>query len=100
MCDALSILGEREVRPWVPMVVTLAAGQNKSSEIVLSALVRARFCELLMWVGLGRDLRNSAFRRGNADSLEHRTQDRRPRPSLRMCRRDGRGRPSSIIARG
>src|SRR5206468_634036 len=28
-------------------VVTLAAGQNRSSEIVLSALVRARFCELL-----------------------------------------------------
>jgi c-di-GMP-related signal transduction protein len=44
---ALSILGEREVRRWVRLVVTLAAGQNKSSEIVLSALVRARFCELL-----------------------------------------------------
>jgi c-di-GMP-related signal transduction protein len=44
---ALSILGEREVRRWVRMVATLAAGQNKSSEIVLSALVRARFCELL-----------------------------------------------------
>jgi len=27
--------------------VTLSAGQNKSSELVLSALVRARFCELL-----------------------------------------------------
>jgi len=44
---ALSILGEREVRRWVRLVVTLAAGQNKASEIVLSALVRARFCELL-----------------------------------------------------
>ncbi len=44
---ALSILGEREVRRWVRLVVTLAAGQNKSSELVLSALVRARFCELL-----------------------------------------------------
>ncbi len=44
---ALSILGEREVRRWVRMVVTLAAGQNKASEVVLSALVRARFCELL-----------------------------------------------------
>lgn len=37
---ALSILGEREV-------ATLGAGQGKSSELVLSALVRARFCELL-----------------------------------------------------
>ena len=45
--DALSMLGEREVRRWVRLVVTLAAGQEKSSELVLSALVRARFCELL-----------------------------------------------------
>ena len=44
---ALSILGEREVRRWVRLVVTLSAGQNRSSEIVSSALVRARFCELL-----------------------------------------------------
>ena len=44
---ALSILGEREVRRWVRLVVTLAAGQNRSSDLVLSALVRARFCELL-----------------------------------------------------
>jgi EAL and modified HD-GYP domain-containing signal transduction protein len=44
---ALAIMGEREVRRWVRLVVTLAAGQNKSSDLVLSALVRARFCELL-----------------------------------------------------
>jgi c-di-GMP-related signal transduction protein len=44
---ALSMLGEREVRRWVRLVVTLAAGQNKSSDLVLSALVRGRFCELL-----------------------------------------------------
>jgi len=44
---ALSMLGEREVRRWVRLVVTLAAGQNKSIDLVLSALVRARFCELL-----------------------------------------------------
>jgi EAL and modified HD-GYP domain-containing signal transduction protein len=44
---ALSLLGEREVRRWVRLVATLGAGQNKSSELVLAALVRARFCELL-----------------------------------------------------
>ena len=44
---ALSIMGEREVRRWVRLVVTLAAGQGKSSDLVLSAMVRARFCELL-----------------------------------------------------
>jgi EAL and modified HD-GYP domain-containing signal transduction protein len=44
---ALSILGEREVRRWIRLVATLGAGQGKSSELVLSAMVRARFCELV-----------------------------------------------------
>jgi c-di-GMP-related signal transduction protein len=44
---ALAVLGEREVRRWVRLVATLAAGQGKPSDLVLSALVRARFCELL-----------------------------------------------------
>jgi len=44
---ALSILGEREVRRWIRLVATLGAGQGKASDLVLAALVRARFCELL-----------------------------------------------------
>jgi c-di-GMP-related signal transduction protein len=44
---ALSILGEREVRRWIRLVATLGAGQGKTSDLVLAALVRARFCELL-----------------------------------------------------
>ncbi|HXM65921.1 MAG TPA: HDOD domain-containing protein [Candidatus Acidoferrum sp.] len=44
---ALSILGEREVRRWIRLVAALGAGQGKSSDLVLAALVRARFCELL-----------------------------------------------------
>lgn len=44
---ALSMLGEREIRRWVRLVATVGAGQQKSSELVYSALVRARFCELL-----------------------------------------------------
>jgi len=44
---ALSILGEREVRRWIRLVASLGAGQDKSSHLVLAALVRARFCELL-----------------------------------------------------
>ena len=45
---ALALLGEREVRRWVRLVATLAAGSGKSSELVLSALTyAARFCELL-----------------------------------------------------
>jgi EAL and modified HD-GYP domain-containing signal transduction protein len=44
---ALALLGEREVCRWVRLVATLNAGQDKPSELVTSALVRARFCELL-----------------------------------------------------
>ena len=41
------MLGEREVRRWVRLATTLVASQSRSSDLVLSALVRARFCELL-----------------------------------------------------
>jgi EAL and modified HD-GYP domain-containing signal transduction protein len=44
---ALSMLGEREIRRWVTLVATVSAGEGKCSELVVSALVRARFCELL-----------------------------------------------------
>jgi c-di-GMP-related signal transduction protein len=44
---ALSMLGEREVRRWVRLVAAVGAGEEKPSDLVLSALVRARFGELL-----------------------------------------------------
>jgi len=44
---ALTLLGEREVRRWVRLVATLTVGEKRSSELVVSAMVRARFCELL-----------------------------------------------------
>ena len=44
---ALAILGERELRRWIRLVATLGAGENRPSELVLSALVRAHYCELL-----------------------------------------------------
>lgn len=44
---ALSILGDREVRRWVRLIATVGAGQDKTSDLVLCALVRARFGELL-----------------------------------------------------
>lgn len=43
---ALTMLGEREVRRWIRLVATLGAGQDKPTELVLSALTRGRFCEL------------------------------------------------------
>jgi len=55
---ALTLLGERETRRWLHLVATLAAGRSKTSALILAALVRARFCELL-----GRELgrRDSDF---------------------------------------
>ena len=44
---ALSMLGEREVRRWVRLIVTLTASSEHSAELVIFALARARFCELL-----------------------------------------------------
>jgi len=44
---ALAILGEREVRRWIRLVALVSAGLQKSSDLVLCAMVRARFCELL-----------------------------------------------------
>jgi len=44
---ALTILGEHELRRWVHLVATLGAANDRPSDLVLSALVRARFSELL-----------------------------------------------------
>lgn len=44
---ALSMLGEREVRRWVRLVAAVGAGHEKTTDLVLAALVRARFGELL-----------------------------------------------------
>ena len=44
---AIAILGERELRRWIRLVVTVSAAEQKCSELVLMALTRARFCELV-----------------------------------------------------
>ncbi len=44
---ALSLLGERDLRKWIRLVAAVGAGQDKTSDLVLSALVRGRFGELL-----------------------------------------------------
>jgi len=36
---ALAILGEREIRGWIRLVATLGAGQGKTIDLVLSAMV-------------------------------------------------------------
>jgi EAL and modified HD-GYP domain-containing signal transduction protein len=44
---AMTILGERELRRWIRLVITVGAAEQKCSELILMALARARFCELI-----------------------------------------------------
>jgi c-di-GMP-related signal transduction protein len=44
---AMAILGERELRRWIRLVVAVSAAEQNCSELVLSGLARGRFCELL-----------------------------------------------------
>jgi c-di-GMP-related signal transduction protein len=43
----MAALGEREMRRWIRLVVTVGAAEQRRSELVLMGLARARFCELL-----------------------------------------------------
>jgi c-di-GMP-related signal transduction protein len=43
----LNMLGERELVRWIRMATAMIIGQEKSTDLVLSSLVRARFCELI-----------------------------------------------------
>jgi c-di-GMP-related signal transduction protein len=44
---ALMVLGEKQIRKWVALVVTLHAGAAASTELIRTALTRARFCQML-----------------------------------------------------
>ena len=44
---AIALLGEREVRRWVRLIATLSVAQSKPSELVNTAMTRARFCEII-----------------------------------------------------
>ena len=44
---ALSMLGQREIRKWVSIVVAISISGQGPGELIYSALVRARSCELL-----------------------------------------------------
>lgn len=44
---AMAILGERELRRWLRLVITVGAAEKGCSELVLMGMTRARFCELL-----------------------------------------------------
>jgi EAL and modified HD-GYP domain-containing signal transduction protein len=53
--QALTLLGERPLKKWASMISLLQIAEDKPSELLVTCLVRARFCELLApEAGLGR----------------------------------------------
>src|SRR4051812_39978676 len=63
---ALALLGETEVKRWLSIASLVSVGDDKPSEFVVFALVRARFCELL---GQNLGLASGAFLLGLVSSL-------------------------------
>jgi len=45
---ALVLLGEYEVRKWASLILLTSIGQDKPAEILITSLVRAKFCESLV----------------------------------------------------
>ena len=50
---ALALLGEEEIRKWISLVALCGLAGDKPNQLVVNAVVRGRFCELVSWhVGL------------------------------------------------
>lgn len=45
--QALNLLGEVPVKKWVSLITLTSMAQDKPAELVMQALIRAKFCELL-----------------------------------------------------
>lgn len=45
--QALMLLGEKQLKKWVSLVVLTSMGKDKAEELVLQAIIRAKFCESL-----------------------------------------------------
>lgn len=48
--QGLNMLGEKGIRKWASILLMSGLGEDKPQELVLSSLVRAKFCELLTCV--------------------------------------------------
>lgn len=51
---ALTLVGEQEIRKWISVAALVSVGVDKPGDLVMWALVRARFCELLGMRAFGR----------------------------------------------
>jgi EAL and modified HD-GYP domain-containing signal transduction protein len=45
--QALVLLGEKEIKNWVSLIAMANMGQDKPEEVVVQAIIRAKFCESL-----------------------------------------------------
>jgi EAL and modified HD-GYP domain-containing signal transduction protein len=45
--QALVLLGEKEIKNWVSLIALANMGQDKPEEVVVQAIIRAKFCESL-----------------------------------------------------
>lgn len=45
--QALTLMGENEIRRWTSLAVLAGLGKEKPAELVVASLIRANFCELL-----------------------------------------------------
>jgi c-di-GMP-related signal transduction protein len=53
--QALALLGEKEIKKWVSLIALANMGQDKPEELVIQALIRAKFCEsLASWGGFAQ----------------------------------------------
>ena len=53
--QALVLLGEKEIKKWISLNTLANKGQDKPDELIIQAIVRAKFCESLApFVGLAR----------------------------------------------
>ncbi len=43
--QALALLGEKEIKKWVSLIALANMGQDQPEELVIQALIRAKFCE-------------------------------------------------------
>ena len=59
--QALGFLGEKGIRKWASILLVAGLAQDKARELVVSSLVRARFCELLSRAPAWRDRGPSLF---------------------------------------
>ncbi len=58
--QALVLLGEREIRKWCSLIAIAQMGLDKPEELILQAIIRARYCELIAQ-RLGKNERKDDF---------------------------------------